>query len=255
MKYCTFCGEQISDDARICPWCAADLISGTRATPGSAVPVPGPNVPGPGATGEAQTSGMAIGSLITGIFFFVLPSAIAAVILGHLSRSEIRRSAGRKKGAGMALAGLILGYVGISFIPLLIIAAIAIPNLLRSRIAANEASAVASIRTINSALILYNSTYGQYPPKLSNLAPPASGSPSPEAADLIDRVLAGGTKAGYTFHYEAFSTNGTSTLDTYRLTAEPLAVNQTGIRFFFSDQSGVTRYARGERADENSPEL
>jgi type IV pilus assembly protein PilA len=253
MKYCTFCGEQIADDARICPWCAADLISGTRATPGSAVP--GPIVPGPGATGEAQTSGMAIGSLITGIFFFVLPSAIAAVILGHLSRSEIRRSAGRKKGAGMALAGLILGYAGIAIIPLLIFAAIAIPNLLRSRIAANEATAVASVRTINSALILYNTTYGQYPPKLGNLGPPTSGSPTREAADLIDRVLAEGTKSGYTFRYEAFSTKGTATLDAYRISAEPLVLNQTGSRFFFSDQTGVTRYARGERADENSPEL
>lgn len=253
MKHCTFCGEQISDDARICPWCAADLISGTRATPGFAAPVP--NVQGPVAIGEAQTSGMAIGSLITGIFFFVLPSAIAAVILGHISRSEIRRSAGRKKGSGMALAGLILGYAGIAIIPFFIIAAIAIPNLLRSRIAANEASVVSSLRTINSALVLYNTEYGQYPPKLSNLGPPASGNPTREAADLIDQALAGGTKTGYTFHYEAFSSQGTTTLDLYRLTAEPLVVNQTGMRFFFTDQSGVIRHATGERANEDSPPL
>jgi type IV pilus assembly protein PilA len=253
MRKCPFCAEQISDDARICPWCSADLISGTPATPSPAAP--GRNIPSPIAAGEAQTSGMAIGSLITGIFFFVLPSAIAAVILGHISRSEIRNSDGRKKGAGMALAGLILGYTGISLIPFLIIAAIAIPNLLRSRISANEASAVSSLRSLNSALILYNSTYGQFPPKLSNLAPPASGKPTREAADLIDQALAGGTKVGYTFHYEAFSSQGTPTLDLYRLTAEPLVVNQTGTRFYFTDQSGAIRYATGERANENSPPL
>jgi type IV pilus assembly protein PilA len=253
VKLCTFCGEQISDDARICPWCAADLISGTRTTPGPVAPAT--NVPNPLAGGEPQTSGMAIGSLIAGVFFFVLPSAIAAVILGHISLSEIRRSASRKKGSGMALAGLILGYTGISLIPFLIIAAIAIPNLLRSRIAANEASAVASVRTINSALVLYYSTYGQYPAKLGNLGPRTSGSASPQAADLIDHSLAVGTKSGYTFHYEAFSSKGTTTLDLYRLTAEPIAVNQTGMRFFFTDQSCVTRSAVGVRADENSPEL
>lgn len=89
---------------------------------------------------ESHTSGKAIASLICGIFFFILPAAIVAVILGHLSCSEIGKSLGRIRGRGLALAGLILGYFGVAFIPfILIIAAIAIPNLLRARIAANEA--------------------------------------------------------------------------------------------------------------------
>src|SRR3974390_3391482 len=81
---------------------------------------------------------------------------------------------------------------------ILIIAAIAIPNLLRSRMAANEASAVGSIRTLNTASVTYNSTYGNgFPPSLATLG--GTGTVSCNNAELIDIVLAGGTKSGYTF--------------------------------------------------------
>src|ERR1700683_113284 len=79
---------------------------------------------------------------------------------------------------------------------ILIIAAIAIPNLLRAKIAANEASAVGSLRTLNTASVAYSTTYGNYPPALSNLGP--STSPNSTTADLIDSLLVTGTKSGYT---------------------------------------------------------
>src|ERR1035438_8005581 len=86
---------------------------------------------------------------------------------------------------------------------ILIIASIAIPNLLRARIAANEASAVASIRTINTAMISYNSSYPTvgFATALSNLGGSCTGSTVPTSASacLIDATLAGGTKSGYTF--------------------------------------------------------
>jgi len=63
-----------------------------------------------------MTSGLAIVSLLCGILFFIFPAAVAAIIFGYISRSDIRHSGGRKTGAGMALAGLILGYIGIAFI-------------------------------------------------------------------------------------------------------------------------------------------
>src|SRR5271169_7154101 len=73
---------------------------------------------------------------------------------------------------------------------ILIIAAIAIPNLLRARISANEASAVSSLRTINTACITYNSTYGTYPPVLADLGPVAPNTtPTSTTADLLDQVL------------------------------------------------------------------
>ena len=87
---------------------------------------------------------------------------------------------------------------------ILIIAAIAIPNLLRSRIAANQASAVGSLRTLNTAEITYSSTYNVgFTYSLPYLAPPQrhSANPTSTAAGLIDSVLAGGSKSGYSFTY------------------------------------------------------
>src|SRR5216683_3107127 len=75
---------------------------------------------------------------------------------------------------------------------ILIIAAIAIPNLLRSRIAANEASATATLRTLNTAEITYASTYNSgFPDNLTKLGTPASGQADANNADLVDPVLSG----------------------------------------------------------------
>jgi len=117
---------------------------------------------------------------------------------------------------------------------ILIIAAIAIPNLLRSKMAANESSAVASLRTINTTSIAYSTTYGQYPTNLSNLQ--TNGAVSSTAADLIDTVLGSGIKSGFTFSYTANSTN-----TGYSVTATPVNIGVTGQRGFFTDQSGVIR--------------
>ncbi len=124
---------------------------------------------------------------------------------------------------------------------ILIIAAIAIPNLLRSRIAANEASAVGSLRTLNTVCVTYSSTYGGFPQALSDLAPPAAGAPpTARAADLIDSVLAAGTKSGYVFTYTPGAAVG-GTIPTYTINADPVTVGTTGQRYFFTDQSGVVR--------------
>src|SRR5712692_3293417 len=91
---------------------------------------------------------------------------------------------------------------GFSLIELLIIVAIAIPNLLRSKMAANEASAVGSLRTINTACVTYSTTYGTgYPTLLDNLKPATPATAA--AADLIDSVLSAGTKSGYVFTFTA----------------------------------------------------
>jgi type IV pilus assembly protein PilA len=120
---------------------------------------------------------------------------------------------------------------------ILIIAAIAIPNLLRSKIAANQASAVGSLRTLNTACIAYSTSYGQFPTNLSNLAPIASGgTASSTSADLIDSVLAAGTKSGYTFAYAAGTSN-----QSYTITATPITIATTGQNMYFTDQSGVIR--------------
>jgi type IV pilus assembly protein PilA len=128
---------------------------------------------------------------------------------------------------------------------ILIIAAIAIPNLLRSRIAANEASAVGSIRTINTAEVTYSSTYPDC--GFAALAALGGSGGSATGAGLVDSVLAGGTKSGYSF--VATASGGSGTCGTagavpnaiYAVTGSPVS-QQTGQRYFFSDQSGVIRY-------------
>jgi prepilin-type N-terminal cleavage/methylation domain-containing protein len=123
---------------------------------------------------------------------------------------------------------------------ILIIAAIAIPNLLRSRMAANEASAVGSLRTINTAAVTYSTTYGiGYPAAITNLGP---GTPATSAtADLIDSVLSAGIKSGYTFSYSAGSADSAGNINDYVLTAVPVNIGTTGQRGFYTDQTGVIR--------------
>ena len=127
---------------------------------------------------------------------------------------------------------------------ILIIAAIAIPNLLRSKMAANEASAVGSIRTINTAQVTYSSSWGTgYAAALANLG---DGGANPcvaaaATACLIDGVLAGGTKSGYTFTSAGTLANA-GVNNGFQVTATPAVVGTTGQRAFCSDQTGVIRF-------------
>ncbi|MCH8321257.1 MAG: prepilin-type N-terminal cleavage/methylation domain-containing protein, partial [Acidobacteria bacterium] len=104
-----------------------------------------------------------------------------------------------------------------------IIAAIAVPNLLQSKAAANEASAISAIRNIVTSHITYSATVGsgKYGTDLTTLM----------NAKLIDSVLGGGTKDGYTF-----TSAGSST--TFTVNADPNVAGSTGTRYFFSDESG-----------------
>jgi type IV pilus assembly protein PilA len=129
---------------------------------------------------------------------------------------------------------------------ILIIAAIAIPNLMRSKMAANEASSVASVRTINTASVTYSSVYGiGFPTSLDKLKPAAAATAA--AADLIDNVLATGTKSGYTFALTGAAAVG-GVVQSYTVSSNPSKQDVTGIRYFFSDQSSVIRQAIGGAA-------
>ena len=125
---------------------------------------------------------------------------------------------------------------------ILIIAAIAIPNLMRARMSANESSAVGSIRTINTAEVGYNTTYpgtGFSADLLSLGGPAGACTPAIASACLIDSVLAAGTKSGYTF--VANSVAGPTPTVSYEASGVPVTVNQTGIRSFCSYEDGVVR--------------
>ena len=111
---------------------------------------------------------------------------------------------------------------------ILIIAAIAIPNLLKSKMAANQASAVASLRTLNTSEITYSSTYNVgFTSTLAQLGPPASGNANSTASGMIDSVLSAGTKSGYSFVYAASAAvNGVT--NNYTINAYPVTVVTTG---------------------------
>jgi len=131
---------------------------------------------------------------------------------------------------------------------ILIIAAIAIPNLLRARIAANEASAVGSMRTIVTAEISYTNSFQVGPTVLLNLATPAGGCPAGGAAVgaacLIDSNLAGGQKSGYLFVSNPTPAAGTPSVPAtgFEASATPATPGTTGQRAFCADMSGVMHF-------------
>jgi type IV pilus assembly protein PilA len=143
---------------------------------------------------------------------------------------------------------------------ILIIAAIAIPNLLRSKMAANESSAVGSLRTINTAEVTYATAYPNvgYSTNLAQLGGNAAscagaGFAAPANACLIDDVLATAVaatpKSGYVFALVGVA--GT----TYTATATPKTPGTTGQRYFFTDQTGVIRYGLSSLPDNTSSPL
>ena len=134
---------------------------------------------------------------------------------------------------------------------ILIIAAIAIPNLLRSRMAANEASEVGSIRTINTAAISFNSSYGDgFPSTLTEIGTTDTGAVSCQNAEYLDPVLTAGQKSGYTFAMGPGAKPVTTIpagclagyIDGYTVTAVPSQLGTSGQRSFCSDASGVIRF-------------
>jgi prepilin-type N-terminal cleavage/methylation domain-containing protein len=144
---------------------------------------------------------------------------------------------------------------------ILIIAAIAIPNLLRSRISANEASAIACMRTIVTSEILYSTTYTVgFSADLTSLSdggtaancvPPAISAAA--SACLIDSTLATGTKSGYRFTYVPQSSGGSNS--SYTLNADPITVGSTGQRHFYTDETHVLRVNVTAVASSSDPAL
>jgi len=159
---------------------------------------------------------------------------------------------GRARQAGFSLVELLI-VVAI----ILIIAAIAIPNLLRARIAANEASAASSVRRIATAEVAYNAAYPTvgYASNLASLGGPATGcSPSSTSACILDSVLSTGIKSGYTLNAIGFSASGGPN-DSYVGGSAPQAFNLTGTRNFCVIADGVLRSQMGSSGGVPAPDV
>lgn len=159
-----------------------------------------------------------------------------------LSRLEKRR--GRERGFSLIELLIVIAII-------LIILSIALPQMSKSRMNAQEMAAVAEISTINKAEVQYYSQFGQYATSLSQLGPPpaSGGAEGPQAAGLIPANLASGSSGGYTFAV-------TQSAQGYAATAVPRVFNSTGRRTFYSDQSGITRQNWSQDpANPNSPEI
>lgn len=159
-------------------------------------------------------------------------------------------SSSRSKCRGFSLIELLIVIAII-----LTIAALAIPNLLRSKMRANETAAVAAMRAITTAQVSYQTTYDRgFAPGLPALGPPPSATPrSASAADLIDSVLASGTRGGYRFSYNPVDADGDGQYETYSINANPTSPGSTGDKYFYVDQSNVIRENLGGPANASSP--
>jgi type IV pilus assembly protein PilA len=135
---------------------------------------------------------------------------------------------------------------------ILIIAAIAVPQLLNARIAANEAAAAENVRTVTTAALVYSSTYGNgFPPNLATLGGPPGGTANCNQSILIDELIsaAPNQKSGYLFAYTAVGPPvaavtgcGTPGSNAYLVTGAPMVEYITGLRSFCSDEPGTIRY-------------
>jgi type II secretory pathway pseudopilin PulG len=195
---------------------------------------------------QSPTQGLAIVSLVLGIFGFftlggLIVGAITGSIIGWIAMMRAKHEPWRYGGKGIAIAGFVLNIAMLVWVPL--VAAIAVPNLMASRRAANEASAIHTLRQLSDAQSEYQSNFGKYG-TLDELV----------AQDLIDQKLATGRKNGYKFRIEI--TTDENNLQGFVVTAVPLT-STSGTRSFYVDETLVVRAAdkSGEPASKLDPPL
>ena len=139
---------------------------------------------------------------------------------------------------------------------ILIISAIAIPNLMKSKMSANETAAIGALKALTESAVMYSNSYGGFPHSISNLGPSGGGpNSSSTAADLIDSGLATGIKSGYKFTFTVVATDAAGNVVNYAITAVPVTPGSTGQRSFYTDESGTIRVSPSGTADSSSPPI
>jgi len=164
---------------------------------------------------------------------------VLGVLLGLLGgrKSLIPKMTTRRR----SLTGFTLVEIMVVIAVIIVIASIGVPGIMRQRVNANEAAAVAALKTLSAASVTYRATHSSYPGSLTDLY-------DPEEAQYIDSTLASGTRQGYNFTLSGDE-------DGFNATAIPAKPNITGTRYFMIDFYGVIRSSNSGPADENSPAI
>jgi len=225
---CRSCGTQNIPGAKFCDNCGLTLPQS-----GSAPELAQPAVPLPPPT----TSLKAVFSLVCALLVFVPFSSVGAIVLGHWSRGEIKRSAGGLKGSGLALAGLVLGYATLVLAFVVIgLAIYVMPKEARSALTIGWriGKTSTSVAAINVAQKTYRDTYHQgYACSLAELGGRGGGK---EHAGLIDAELSAGEKDGYVFELGNCDDH-----QQYTIVAYPRERTNPHLPSFCSDQSGTIK--------------
>lgn len=240
--FCPQCGSPNADGSIACQNCGCALQLSTQ-----------PQVLAPGAQGRigcGKTNGYAVASLVLGLLICFCPASALAVVYGHRARKQLRRDP-TQQGAGLATAGLVLGYLGLAFTALA--AFTALPDYLVRHSNNAEVSSVGSLRTIGTAELSYSTSFPDqgYSPSLEALSDGATGCPTPpsvEHACLIDSALASGVKSGYGYTYRVPPDE--HPIKHYTLNADPIA--PAGGVHYFTDQTAIIRHERDRPATAQS---
>lgn len=239
---CAQCGFVGWADSENCKKCGASRESNNTGQ--SQQPQPSYARYQSGDRGYSDTklnNGMAVTSMVLGIiglptFGLLGVGAITAITLSIIAISNAKRSPHEYGGKGMAITGLITSLVSLMIIPFAIVMAIAVPNLLASRRAANEGSSIATLKSIHSAEATYQATRGNG----------AFGTLDQLVADgLINPELRSGSRNGYKFTVD-IKLRGVDGLPGFEAVGVPITYGSTGRRSFYVDESGVIR-ARDNR--------
>jgi hypothetical protein len=228
---CATCGFVSSSNAESCRNCGAPLSG--QYSHGS----PWQNS---GATAAQLKKGLAIAALVVGIISFLTLGllgigAVLGIVLGIIAISKATRNPWEYGGKGMAIAGLVLSIASLVIIvPVGLFAAIAIPNLLAARRAANEGSAIYTMRQLSIAEANYATKYGKY-----------GTADDLSLEGMITSSLAQGVKNGYRYTIVVTKRDDE---DGFEIVSVPVNYPNSGMRSFYVDESGVIRAANNHGA-------